>query len=105
MPVLRTTEKIFIGYSAPDLAQKEAAEQVIAGINLANRHKQIQLYVCEYRQMVIDAVPLQRGIDRVIEDCDLVILLFGADIGSGLAWEAQKTLDLFREGKIYKILP
>jgi hypothetical protein len=105
MPLLRTTERIFIGYSEPQLQQKEIAERVIASINAANRHKHIQLYVCEYRQMVVDSVPLQRGIDRVIEDCDLVILLFGHKVGAGLEWEARHTLELFKTGRIYKILP
>jgi hypothetical protein len=105
MPLLRTTEKIFIGYSEPQLQQKETAERVIASINAANRHKQIQLYVCEYRQMVVDSFPLQAGIDREIETCDLVILLFGADVRSGLAWEARFTLELLKTGRIYKILP
>ena len=105
MPLLRTTEKIFIGYSLPQLPHKETAERVIASINATNRHKAIQLYVCEYRQMVVDTIPLQNGIDRVIEDCDLVILLFGARVGAGLEWEARHSLDLFRKGHIYKILP
>ena len=105
MPLLRTTEKIFIGYSEPQAQHKETAERVIANINAANRHKQIQLYVCEYRRMVVDSVPLQAGIDREIEDCDLVILLFGTDVRSGLAWETEYTLKLFKTGRIYKILP
>ncbi len=105
MPLLRTTEKIFIGYSLPQLRHKETAERVIASINAANRHKPIQLYVCEYRQMVVDTVPLHHGIDRVMEDCDLVILLFGAQVGAGLEWEARHSLDLFKKGRIYKILP
>lgn len=105
MPLLRTTEKIFIGYSMPQLEHKETAERVIAGINAANRHKHIQLYVCEYRRMVIDDRHLQTGIDRVLEDCDLVILLFGADVGAGLAWEARHSLELFKTGKLYKLLP
>jgi len=105
MPLLRTTEKIFIGYSIPQLEHKETAERVIAGINAANRHKHIQLYVCEYRRMVIDDRHLQTGIDRVLEDCDLVILLFGAEVGAGLAWEARHSLELFKTGKLYKLLP
>jgi hypothetical protein len=105
MPLLRTTERIFIGYSLPQLHHKETAERVIASINAANRHKQIQLYVCEYRQMVLDTVPLQRGIDQVMENCDLVILLFGAQVGAGLEWEARHSFDLFGKGRIYKILP
>ncbi|HEV3040911.1 MAG TPA: HEAT repeat domain-containing protein [Candidatus Angelobacter sp.] len=105
MPLLRTTEKIFIGYSQPTAQHKDAAERVIASINNANRHKQIQLYVCEYRRMVVDSLPLQAGIDREIEACDLVILLFGADVGPGLAWETSFTLELLKTGKIYKILP
>src|ERR1051326_2382325 len=105
MPLLRTTEKIFIGYSIPQLEQKETAERVITEINAANRHKHIQLYVCEYRQMLIDDKRIQTGIDRVIEDCDLVVLLFGADVGAGLAWEARHSLELLRAGKIYKLLP
>lgn len=105
MPLLRTTEKVFIGYSQPQAPQKDIAERVIADLNAANRHKHIQLYVCEYRKLIVDAIPLQRGIDRVIEDCDLAILLFGAHVGEGLAWEASHTMELFRSGKIYKILP
>lgn len=105
MPLLRTTEKIFIGYSRPQLAQKEIAERVIGDLNTANRHKQIQLYVCEYRQIVNDFLPLQPGIDRVIEECDLAILLFGAEVGAGLAYETRYSFELFRTGRIYKILP
>jgi hypothetical protein len=105
MPLLRTTEKIFIGYSIPQLEHKETAERVITGINAANRHKHIQLYVCEYRQMVIDDWHVQPAIDRVLEDCDLVVLLFGADVGAGLAWEARHSLELFKTGKLYKLLP
>jgi hypothetical protein len=105
MPLLRTTEKIFIGYSRPQLAQKEVAERIIGEINAANRHKHIQLYVCEYRQLVNDSIPLQQGIDRVIEECDLAILLFGDEVGAGLAYETQYSFDLFRTGRIYKILP
>jgi hypothetical protein len=105
MPLLRTTERIFVGYSSPQLPHKETVERVIAGIEAANRNKHIQLYVCEYRKLVIDATYPQSGIDRMIENSDLVILLFGAHVGSGLAWEARYSLDLFRTGRVYRILP
>lgn len=105
MPLLRTTEKIFIGYSRPQLPQKDVAEAVIASINADNRHKHIELYVCEYRQLVNDSIPLQHGIDRIIEECDLAIMLFGSEVGEGLAYETRYSLELFRTGRIYKILP
>ncbi|MCC6155362.1 MAG: hypothetical protein IT367_16455 [Candidatus Hydrogenedentes bacterium] len=105
MPLLRTTERIFVGYSSPQLDHKETVERVIAGIEAAKRDKHVQLYVCEYRKLVIDTTFPQSGIDRMIENCDLVILLFGAHVGSGLHWEAKYSLELFRRGRVYRILP
>ena len=105
MPVLRTTERIFVGYSSPQLKHKEIVEQIIAEISESGKDNRIQLYVCEYRKMVIDAMHPQPGIDRVIDNCDLVILLFGERVGSGLTWEATYSLDLFRTGRVYRLLP
>lgn len=105
MPLLKTVERIFIGYSIPQASQRDICKAVIQDINASNHHKNLQLLVCEYRQMVVDTVPLQEGIDRVIESCDLAILLFGPEIGGGLAYEAQFSLDLLKTGKIYKLLP
>lgn len=105
MPLLRTTERIFIGYSAAQLSHKETAERAIASLNEANRNKHIELFVCEYRQMAIEAVHPQPAINLKIENSDLVILLFGASVGAGLASEARYTLELLKTGKIYKLIP
>lgn len=105
MPVLRTTEKIFVGYSSPQHEHKLIVEEVIGEIEASRKERPIQLYVCEYRKMVMDTMHPQPGIDRVIDNCDLVILLFGANVGAGLAWEATYSLDLFRSGRVYRVLP
>lgn len=105
MPLLKTVEKIFIGYSQPQAAQRDITKQVIHEINASNHHKSLQLYVCEYRQLVVDSIPLQCGIDRYIESCDLAILLFGVTVGGGLAYEARLSLELLKTGNINKLLP
>jgi hypothetical protein len=105
MPLLKTVEKIFIGYSQPQAVQRDITKKVIQEINASNHHKSLQLYVCEYRQLVVDAIPLQGGIDRIIETCDLAILLFGVSVGPGLAYETGHSLELFKTGRIHKLLP
>jgi len=105
MPLLKTVEKIFIGYSAPQASERDITKRVIREINDQNHHKNLQLFVCEYRQLVVDTIPLQHGINRVIESCDLAILLFGDHVGSGLAEEARLSMELLKTGRIHKLLP
>jgi hypothetical protein len=110
MPFHKTISKVFVGSSKPEPHFRERAMETVRGLSAGTLHERLGIEIFDYRQLVGDSVSLQTGIDRHIQNADLVVLVVGARVGGGLMHETELALQLLANGTIkglwvYLLLP